>query len=176
MKIPITDKFLWDVYKLASEAHDLYKEIFITDLRIKSLLSGPENPLFKKYRKERGIKNFAKLIYYLKKKGYIKIENLQGKQGMILTKNGIGKALKASFQIEGKKKRPDGKWVMVIFDVPINRRKSRDLLREILINLGYKLLQQSVWVSPYNVSSKTEELLQFYLLDNFVKIFLIEEI
>ena len=84
--------------------------------------------------------------------------------------------MKASFIIEGKKKRDDGKWAMLIFDVPEKYRKSRDLLRSVLHNLGYKMFQQSVWITPYDVSDKTEKLLQMYNLDEFVKIFLIEEI
>ena len=77
---------------------------------------------------------------------------------------------------QSKTKRKDGKWTMVIFDVPEKWRKSRDLLRSILNNLGYKMFQQSVWITPYDVLKKTEELLQIYSLDNFVKIFLIENI
>ena len=65
---------------------------------------------------------------------------------------------------------------MIIFDVPEKHRKSRNLLRSILSNLGYKLFQQSVWITPYDVSEKSETLLQMYSLDKYVKIFLIEEI
>ena len=92
-----------------------------------------------------------------------------------LTKEGLNKALKASFIMEDKKKRSDGKWTMLIFDVPEEYKKSRDLLRSILHNLGYKIFQKSVWITPYDVSGKTEKLLQMYNLDEFVKIFLIEE-
>ena len=52
----------------------------------------------------------------------------------------------------------------------------RDLLRENLYFLGYKMLQQSVWVCPYNVSKETEAVLRKYSLDPYVKLFLIEEI
>jgi CRISPR-associated endonuclease Cas2 len=65
---------------------------------------------------------------------------------------------------------------MLIFDLPKKYNKSRDLLRSILRNLGYKLLQQSVWVTPYDVSEETEKLLENHSLETFVKIFLIEEI
>ena len=70
----------------------------------------------------------------------------------------------------------DGKWIMIIFDIPQEYRKARNLLRSILQNLGYKMFQQSVWVTPYDVSEKTEMLLQKYLLDQYVKIFIIEEL
>ena len=114
--------------------------------------------------------------YYLKTNGYIKVKSLENKQAIILTKEGISKALKASFVLEKSGKRKDGKWIMLIFDVPVAHKQGRNLLKSILINLGYKLFQQSVWISPYDVSEKTEKLLQLYSLDDYVKIFIIEEI
>jgi CRISPR-associated endoribonuclease Cas2 len=175
MKLPITDKFLWDVYDVISKTG----YVLGSTNRVPKLincLAGMENPVFKKYRNEKNKEKFAKLIYYLKRKNYIKVGNLKGKQAIILTKGGLSRALKASFVIEGKKKRKDGKWTMLIFDMPSKNKKARSLMRSVLINLGYKMLQQSVWVTPYDVSEKTESSLQFYLLDKYVKIFLIEEI
>ena len=176
MKISVTDKFLWDAYAIANKTENVLDFVFSSPYKKSRILRGDENPIFKKYRKEKGSKEFAKLIYYLKTKNYIKVKNLENKKAIMLTREGINKALKASFNIEGKIKRNDGKWVMLIFDVPEKYRKSRDLLRSILYNLGYKMFQQSVWISPYDVNEKTEKLLQCYSLDEFVKIFLIEEI
>ncbi len=175
MRLNITDRFLWDVYSLLSEAGDLLDSAFRYPTMYNSL-PGPKNPIFKKYRKERGAREFSKLIYYLKQKGYIKIENLKNRKALLLTKNGIGKALKASFKIKKDKKRRDGKWIMLIFDIPQKYKKSRELLRSILVNSGFKLFQQSVWVSPYDISEKIEKILQMYSLDRYVKIFLIEEV
>ena len=64
---------------------------------------------------------------------------------------------------------------MVIFDMPAKHRKARDLMRSVLKNLGYKLFQQSVWITPYDVSDKTEKLLQYHSLEKYVKIFLVEK-
>lgn len=175
MKVPITDKFLWDVYKFLSVTGDVVN--FSTQpITMRNFLPGPKNPIYKKYRKEKSERQFSNFIYYLKRKGYIKIKNLEGKEALILTKNGIEKALKASFKLGEAQKRRDGKWLMLIFDIPKDCRKKRDLLRSILQNLGYKLFQQSVWITPYDVSEKTEDLLQRHFLDEYVKIFLIEEL
>src|SRR3989344_8900306 len=175
MKLPITDQFLWDVYKITNKTGNVLK--FVTKQpTMTNYLPGSENPIFKKYRDNKNKGNFSKLVYYLKRKNYIKVKNLENKQAIILTKEGFNKALKASFMLERKERRKDGKWTMLIFDVPEKYRKSRNLLRSILHNLGYKLFQQSVWVTPYDVSDKTEKLLQMHSLDNFVKIFLIENL
>jgi hypothetical protein len=174
MKISITDKFLWDAYNVLQETGDIILHPYPT---MANSLPGPKNPLIKKYRREKGKRQFSNLIYYLKRKGYIKVKELEGKQALILTKGGIDRALKASFMFsESKKKRKDGKWIMLIFDIPVNNAKARDLLRSILQNLGYKLLQQSVWVCPFDVFEKTEKLLQMHSLEKYVKIFLVEEL
>ncbi len=171
----VTDEFLWDMYKFLEKAGDVFN--FATKLpAMANYLPGPKNPIFRKYQKDRNKRKFTNLVYYLKRKGYIRIKNLKNKQAIMLTKEGMGKALKASFKIEGKVKRKDGRWIMLIFDMPEKYRKSRDLLRGVLHNLGYKMFQQSVWITPYDVSEKTEKLMQFYSLDGYVKIFLIENL
>lgn len=175
MKLPITDKFLWDVYNAIDKARDILH--FITKPpTMANYLPGPRNPIFEKYKKQAGKKKFSQLIYHLKKSNYIRVENLKGKKAIILTKRGLNKALKVSFKVGGKTRRKDGKWIMLIFDMPAKYKKSRDLLRSILQNLGYKVFQHSVWVTPYDVFEKTEKLLQFYSLDKFIRIFLVEEL
>ena len=74
------------------------------------------------------------------------------------------------------KKRKDRKWIMLIFDIPEKKRESRSLLRETLYLLGYKMLQRSVWVCPYDVSRETEDFIQRNSLDPYIKLFLIKEV
>ncbi|MEK7180054.1 MAG: hypothetical protein AAB706_01120 [Patescibacteria group bacterium] len=52
-----------------------------------------------------------------------------------------------------KQKKPqywDGKWRMLIFDIKEHRRGTRDKLRRSLIDFGFKHLQHSVWIYPYD--------------------------
>ncbi|MBI4999305.1 hypothetical protein HZB97_00855 [Candidatus Gottesmanbacteria bacterium] len=50
-----------------------------------------------------------------------------------------------------EEKRPwDKKIYLVTYDIPIKRNKDRNLLRSYLRRLGCALLQESVWVTPYN--------------------------
>ena len=49
-----------------------------------------------------------------------------------------------------KKRRWNGRWRVVIFDVPERRRSTRDRLRDIMQELGFVRLQDSVWVFPYD--------------------------
>ncbi|MBI4185692.1 CRISPR-associated endonuclease Cas2 [Candidatus Berkelbacteria bacterium] len=43
----------------------------------------------------------------------------------------------------------DGRWRLVIWDVPEVRRRERDLVRQILKKLGFVRIQRSIWVSPH---------------------------
>ena len=44
----------------------------------------------------------------------------------------------------------DKKWRVLIFDIPERRRLTRDRVRMTLSSIGFKRLQQSVWVYPYD--------------------------
>ncbi|MFZ1248849.1 MAG: CRISPR-associated endonuclease Cas2 [Candidatus Saccharimonadales bacterium] len=43
----------------------------------------------------------------------------------------------------------DGQWRLVLFDIPEDHKRVRRLFTDKLKQLGYKYLQQSVWVHPF---------------------------
>jgi len=176
MKLPLTDKFLWDLYNFLEKADDIFAVIFPSREFFKEARYHDLYKLKRLYEKEKSRKYFSQFIYYLKKRGYIKIKNLGQKKGVILTKKGSEKVLKMKFKMKERKKRPDGKYQMVIFDIPEKKNKLRNLFREYLQMLGYRMLQKSVWVCPYDVYKETEEIVRRYSLDPYVRFFLIEEI
>ncbi len=45
----------------------------------------------------------------------------------------------------------DGKWRIVLFDVPESKRPVRDYLRGVLKRLGFREFQRSMWVWPYKL-------------------------
>ena len=50
MKIPVTDKFLWDVYKFLYETGEVAR--FATQPpTMRNFMPGSKNPIYKKYRK-----------------------------------------------------------------------------------------------------------------------------
>jgi len=178
MKLPITDEFLWNLYNLLEETDEVIDEFFLSpSRRLKSLRYSVElDKLRKIHARKKMRKKFSAFVYYLKKRGYIKIKNLEGKQGVLLTRKGAEKVLRTKLRMAEKKKRRDGKWLMVIFDIPEKKRKLRILFREYLRTLGFQMLQRSVWVSPFDVFKEVEEVIRRYELDPYIKMFLIEEI
>jgi CRISPR-associated endonuclease Cas2 len=51
----------------------------------------------------------------------------------------------------------DGIWKLVIFDIPEKHKKVRNILRAKLKQLGFKKWQNSIWLSPYELSPQIEE-------------------
>lgn len=174
MKLPITDQFLWKVFTFIQDADKAYD--FVAPRTMKEAVY----PDLLRIRREIGRrddwKRFSQLVYYLKRNGYIAIKNLQSKQAVLLTPRGIERVVKLRWKIEGRRKRKDGKWQMIIFDVPERRKRHREVLRDGLCELGYQRLQDSVWICPYDVAKETELFLRQNDLDSYVHTFLIEEI
>ena len=174
MKLPITEEFLLDVYSCA-EKLDETLTIF-SYRKMKEYCYPSFSELKNQYKRKQTKQQFSQLIYRLKKNGYIKIKNLEQNEGIVLTKKGAEKVLRVKLKTENNKKRSDGKWQMIIFDIPEEKRCLRNLLREKLLLLKYKMLQRSIWICPYEVSKETEFILRKYSLDPYIKLFLIEEI
>lgn len=85
-----------------------------------------------------------KLIVFEKRddKNYARITN-EGRRVLALEQQ------KARLH-DGKKRRWDKSWRVIIFDIPERRRKVRDRLRITMSELGFVRLQDSVWVYPYD--------------------------
>jgi len=54
----------------------------------------------------------------------------------------------------------DGLWRMVAYDIEEKRRDTRDLLRWKLEELGFGMLQRSLWVTPHDVTQPLREFLE----------------
>lgn len=174
MRIPLTDQFLLDVYTLMESLGDTHRSLAPRTLR--EVLYPELFKMRREYRRKRDRKQFQQFLQYLKKRGYIRIKNLENKKGVLLTPAGMGRALEVKAILRSRNRRADRRWQMIIFDIPEKKRGLRDLLRSSLFRFGYQKLQESVWVSPYDVEEATENIIREYSLDPYIRTFLIEEI
>ena len=80
---------------------------------------------------------------WIEKKGkkYLRITNL-GRRELALEQ--------AKITLTAQKKRWDGRWRMVVFDIPERRRRVRNRLREVMQEVGFVRMQDSVWVYPHD--------------------------
>jgi DNA-binding transcriptional regulator PaaX len=107
---------------------------------------------------------FNNAFYYLKRRGYLDIQK-DGKQIYIsLTEEGrkrAGKYLIDDLEIK-KPKKWDGKWRVIIFDIPDKTKIKREAFRGKLKELNFYQLQKSVWIYPYNCQKEIELLRNFF--------------
>ncbi len=121
------------------------------------------------------INNFSvdRAIQGLYKSKLIKIqENNDGTTTIILTDSGQKKALTYNIddmQIK-KTKRWNGKWQLVSFDIPENKKRLREIFRFRLKNLGFCEFQKSVWIIPYQCKNELEFLIEIYNARKYVRL------
>jgi len=75
-----------------------------------------------------------------------------------LTEAGRRLALGQRDPVECWKRRWDGKWRVVLFDVPQHKSSVRVRLRRTLANRGFGYLQNSVWITPDPLTAELESL------------------
>lgn len=119
---------------------------------------------FSLYRDDRfPPKRIYRGVYNLKRYGYLEEKGNKNKKKLYLTLKGRTTVIKNI--LKDKRERElkwDGKWRAVIFDIPEVSRRDRDFLRRELQWIGFKELQKSVWIFPYNFEKELEALLRFW--------------
>ena len=80
------------------------------------------------------------ILWRLRKKGLVE------KKEKCYRLTFLGLNFVKKFQEKNTEKPWDDKWRIIMFDIPEKRRKNRNWLRTQLINLEYKLLQESVFI------------------------------
>ncbi|MCL4366442.1 hypothetical protein M1437_04405 [Patescibacteria group bacterium] len=85
-----------------------------------------------------------------------------------LTDKGKERAILASLNFS--EKQWDGKWRLVIFDVPEKRRQARDLLRSKLKQWGFINFQQSVWGTKKNCTKALRDFIKNVGIEDWVMV------
>jgi len=80
-----------------------------------------------------------------------------------------GKILVRQYNLDSiKLKKPqrwDGKWHILMYDIPSSKRKASDAFRHKIKQLGLFQLQKSVWVFPYDFMSEVEFIATIFEID-----------
>jgi len=124
-------------------------------------------------------KKLSSAFYDFKKKGYIKIERKNKQFYVKLTEKGREKAnwLQINDLRIKESKKWDGKWRIVIFDIPESNRLCREVFRGKIKELGFYELQKSVWVYAFDCKDEINLLKHFFKLsDNEVRLIITSEI
>jgi len=87
-----------------------------------------------------------------------------------LTEKGRLRALNISFKrFSERKEKWDGKWRMIVFDIPNQYKKGRDALRYRMKNGGFYMLQDSVFLYPYDCEKEIKALVDLFKLQKYVR-------
>jgi phenylacetic acid degradation operon negative regulatory protein len=66
----------------------------------------------------------------------------------------------------------DRKWRIILFDIPESQRTVRQMFRLKLLDFGARMLQSSVWISPYpSVTGKFSQIIEAYNFSHAVHFF-----
>ena len=106
----------------------------------------------------------------LKKTGWAKRINTAGEIYYEITGQGE-KAIDEFLKPLKFSEKWDGRWRLVMFDVPEAKRGLRDNIRRELTKLGLGILQASVWISPNDIRDDIEKIIKKYNLKGEIKFF-----
>lgn len=115
----------------------------------------------------------------LQKRGYIKRISTDEEKNIIcqLSKKGIKSACLLKIkEIHGQKIRWDGKWRVVVFDIPEDNYLIRDLFRRFLKEGGFKQLQKSVWVTPFAIEDELAVFIKQLKIERWVYLMVVQNI
>ncbi len=98
-------------------------------------------------------------------------DNHDGTLTLVLSKEGHDLALRYDIENMGIKTPThwDGKWRIVMFDVPEPFKRIRDTLRMHFKNMGFYEFQKSVFVHPYPCAKEIEYIIEFYQARKYIR-------
>lgn len=115
-------------------------------------------------------RNISSQIYRLKQRELIHIGEEEGKTVIRLSDHGREEILRYNFE-EMEIERPekwDGKWRMVIFDIPETHKAAREMFREKIKTLGFYRLQDSVFIYPFPCEKEIEFMREYLGIGQYV--------
>ena len=120
-------------------------------------------------------RDFGRIIKRLEKQEMISFRE-KGNQVIIeITEKGKRRLLEYDFEnIEIKAKKRDGKWRLIIFDIPEEKKNSRDSFRRKLLQLDCIKLQESVFACAFPCKKEVDFLCQYLNISDFVIIAIVD--
>lgn len=126
---------------------------------------------FKKKKAEKEWKKFnlwrlRQVLKRLKQQKIVEVSEDEVK----ITEKGKQRLLKYKLEEMQLKRKVDGKWRLIIYDIANFKRQQRDLFRAMLKRLSIYKLQESVYLTPFVCEEEIEYLKQIFLIDDEVQV------
>ena len=128
---------------------------------------------WKQYNRSYLRKNLSRLL----DRELVSIKEVNGKSRIVLTEKGEQKALEFSLDdIKIEKRSLDGKWRVVVFDIPNKKKREREMFRQKLRQLGFFPLQESVFLFPYKCEDQIDFLRETLSIRDYVRLMRVERL
>ena len=125
-----------------------------------NLISG-----IKRQNNKKAWRKFSESLRYLNRRSYVKIIN-RSDAGITVKITRKGEELVKELDIDSmqlkKQDSWDGRWRIIIYDVPNKKSKNRLAFAEKLKTLGFVMIQKSVWAYPFECYKELLILSTFY--------------
>lgn len=114
----------------------------------------------------------------LKRRGFIKIEKRGEEIYVALTEKGKKEALLHTLQLgkSNKHKKWDGKWRIIMFDIPENKGAARRALNKVLKDINCFPYQKSVFVTPFECKKEIDFLGNYFGIRKYLSLITAYEI
>lgn len=130
-----------------------YSKKIVKILAQKTAISVPElvGALYDQRTDKKRLYAISRSIRGLEDAGLVEHTFSGQKEYARLTPEGKRKAHRITLEQEGMLAHTawDGKWRMILLDLPESRKDERDALRYLLKKAGFVCLKNSVWISPF---------------------------
>lgn len=127
--------------------------------------------------KEAKREDLGRIIKRLERQEMISIKEEGSRVKIEVTEKGKKRLLEYDFEnIERKAKKRDGKWRLVIFDIPEDKKAARDVFRRKLIELGCLRLQDSVFASAFPIKDEVDFLSSYLGISDYITLGVLDRI
>lgn len=147
-----------------------------------TLFESPYQQIKRLHREMRGIPaplrwRYNRAIKYLVSLGQVKTITRNDKTFIKLTEKGKLRALLARLKHNYQKsKKWDGKWRLIIWDIPEASRRQRNQIRHFIKKVGFHQLQKSVFITPYPLPQEAVDYLRESELLGFIRFLRVDKI
>lgn len=122
-------------------------------------------------------KDLGRIIKRLEKQEMISIQENNDNIAIHITEKGKRRLLEYNFEnLEFKNKKRDGKWRLIMFDIPNEKKNARDSFRRKIIQLGCIKLQESIFASAYPCKEEVDFLCHFLEISDYVTVVSLDKI
>lgn len=120
--------------------------------------------------------DLGRIVKRLEKQDMLSISDKGGKILIEITEKGKRRLLEYDFEnLFRKAKKRDGKWRLIIFDIPEEKKRSRDAFRKKLIQIECIRLQDSVFASAFPCKSEVDFLAHYLEISDFVTLVTVDK-